>query len=93
MRDITLAPGLMISECASMSGNAKPVTTINAVMKRPRSMGPEPSLSVVKSSEPQCENSALGRGATTKVNAVHAQYHVSDKAEKEGDREWECGER
>jgi hypothetical protein len=25
----------------------------------------------------------LGSGATTKVNAVHAQYHVSDKGEKE----------
>jgi hypothetical protein len=43
MSDMILAPGLMISECASTSGKAKPVTTIKAVMKRPMSMGPEPS--------------------------------------------------
>jgi hypothetical protein len=43
MRDMILAPGLMISECARTSGNEKPVTTMKAVMNRPRSMGPEPS--------------------------------------------------
>ena len=41
--DIAHAAGRMISECARTRGRAKPVTTIVAVMKQPRSIGPEPS--------------------------------------------------
>lgn len=91
--DIAHAPGAMTSECASTRGSAKPVTTTNAVMNRPRSTGPDPSYSVEKSSPPQRENMAFGRGATTKVKAAGAEvqvraanhpYEISDSPTRSG---------
>ena len=46
------------------------MTTTMEVKNRPRSRGPDPSSSVENSSEPQCENKALGRGAKTNVKAA-----------------------
>ena len=68
--DITQAPRVITSECASTRGSANPVTTTEAVMKRPRSTGPDPSYSVEKSSPPQRAKRAFGSGARTKVKAV-----------------------
>jgi len=70
MIDIAQAPGRMMSEWARTSGRAKPVTTTTEVINFPRSSGPDPSSSVENSSEPQWENSALGRGAKTNVKAA-----------------------
>jgi hypothetical protein len=65
--DVMQAPVRMTSAWASTIGRAKPVTTMIAVIKRPRSTGPEPSP--VKSSDPQWGNKAFGIGASTKVRA------------------------
>lgn len=67
--DMIQAPGLITSECASTIGSANPVTTTTEVMKRPRSIGPEPSYEAENSSDPQCEKMAFGKGARTKVSA------------------------
>lgn len=64
------AAGLMISECVSTIGSAKPVTTMIEVRKRPRSTGPDPSSEVANSSLPQWENKAFGNGAKTNVSAI-----------------------
>lgn len=55
-------------------GNAKPVTTIVDVRKRPRSTGPEPSYVAENSSPPHCENRAFGSGARTNVRAKNAYF-------------------
>ena len=60
----------MTSACWRIKGKAKPVTTTIEVMKRPRSMAGLVSYSLEKSSEPQCANSVLGTGASTKMSAV-----------------------
>ena len=70
MIDMTHAAGRMISACARISGNAKPVTTTPDVMNLPKSTGPEPSPSVENSSDPQCAKMALGSGAMTNVSAA-----------------------
>ena len=69
--DITQAFVLMISEWASTIGNANPVTTIIAVMKRPISTEPAPSSKLVaySSAPQQCGKIALGMGARTNVKA------------------------
>ena len=69
--DMAQAVGLMIPECARIIGSANPVTTIMAVMKRPRSIGPEPSSKLVaySSAPQQCGKTAFGSGARTNVKA------------------------
>jgi hypothetical protein len=66
--DVMQATVSITSEWASTIGKAKPETTKIAVMKRPRSTGPE--LSAENSSEAQCGNNAFGRGASTKMRAI-----------------------
>jgi hypothetical protein len=44
------------------------------VMKRPRSIGAEPSAE--NSSDPQCENNAFGSGASTNVKAAKSEVLV-----------------
>jgi len=71
----------MTSEWASTSGRAKPVTTTMDVMKRPRSMGPEPSSTAAeKSSLPQWANRAFGSGARTNVNATRTGSQLDHSA-------------
>lgn len=64
----------IISECANTMGRAKPVITNVEVIKRPMSIGADPSSRKLRSSEPQCENRAFGNGARTKVSAENGQY-------------------
>lgn len=81
--DMAQALGLMISEWARTIGKAKPVTTIKAVMKRPKSTGPEPSSKLVaySSAPQQCGKTAFGSGARTKVNATRRGSQFCHKAQ------------
>lgn len=68
--DMAQASVLITSAWARMSGKAKPVTTMMAVTKRPKSMAPVFSYSAEKSSPRQFANNELGRGAITNVRAT-----------------------
>ena len=63
-----------------MRGRAKPVTTIMAVIKRPRSTAADGSKeSREKSSEAHWENNAFGRGARTN-NKAGERSSISDRS-------------
>ena len=83
VRDMMDAAGWMICACARTMGRAKPVTTTQEVMYRPKSiMGDVVSYSALKSEErAHALDMALGTGARRNVKAGRG-------ARRETERTW-----